>query len=482
VGVNLNGGFHDAGDHVKFGITQGYSAGVLGWALYEMKSTFDSAGVTTKLLSELKYFTDYFLASYSSGTFYYQVGEGTDDHNYWGPPEQQSLTRPTYASASSSKPATDVLGQTSAALSMMYLNYKSIDSAYASRCLSLARTLFSMAKSNLGYGDGQSFYQSSSYYDDLSWAAVWLYIIDGTASLITDIDSYLSNATKNGDQPLVKNHWTMCWDDMGLAVLAKLTMLTGDTKYKTVVEENMDYWMSSLTKTPGGLRYLNNWGVIRYAAAEAMVMILYSKYNGNQALYTFAKSQVDYAIGTNPKNFSYIIGIGSNYCLHPSHRAANGYTYANGDNQKPAQHLLTGGLVGGPDQSDNFIDDVNQYQYTEVAIDYNAGFVGALAAMLSGSPGTAPPTPAATPDATPPVGDTPVPIATPAPTAGGLLGDANSSGAIDIVDALLVAQYYVGLNPANFNTANADVNASGSIDIVDALRIAQFYVGLISGF
>jgi endo-1,4-beta-D-glucanase Y len=62
------------------------------------------------------------------------------------------------------------------------------------------------------------------------------------------------------------------------------------------------------------------------------------------------------------------------------------------------------------------------------------------------------------------------------------LGDVNNSGSIDIVDALLVAQYFVGLNPSNFNTGVADVNASGAIDIVDGLLIAQFYVGLISEF
>jgi endoglucanase len=74
VGVNLNGGFHDAGDHVKFGLPQGYTAAVLGWALYEFRSAFDSAGVTNKLLSTLKYFTDYFIRSKSGSRFYYQVG------------------------------------------------------------------------------------------------------------------------------------------------------------------------------------------------------------------------------------------------------------------------------------------------------------------------------------------------------------------------------------------------------------------------
>ncbi len=62
------------------------------------------------------------------------------------------------------------------------------------------------------------------------------------------------------------------------------------------------------------------------------------------------------------------------------------------------------------------------------------------------------------------------------------LGDVNGSGSIDIIDALLTAQYYVGLNPQSFLPQYADVNASGGIDIVDALLVAQFYVGLITVF
>ncbi len=65
-------------------------------------------------------------------------------------------------------------------------------------------------------------------------------------------------------------------------------------------------------------------------------------------------------------------------------------------------------------------------------------------------------------------------------TAQGARGDANGNGTVDIVDALLVAQYYVGLNPSGFVFANADANCSGGIDIVDALLVAQYYVGLVT--
>ncbi len=58
-------------------------------------------------------------------------------------------------------------------------------------------------------------------------------------------------------------------------------------------------------------------------------------------------------------------------------------------------------------------------------------------------------------------------------------GDVNTSGSVDIVDALLIAQYFVGLNPANFAVSAADTNCSGNVDIVDALLVVQYYIGLV---
>jgi hypothetical protein len=62
------------------------------------------------------------------------------------------------------------------------------------------------------------------------------------------------------------------------------------------------------------------------------------------------------------------------------------------------------------------------------------------------------------------------------------LGDVNDDKTIDIVDALLVARYYVGMETTLARLDNADVNADSRIDIVDALLIAQFYVGIIRSF
>ena len=63
-----------------------------------------------------------------------------------------------------------------------------------------------------------------------------------------------------------------------------------------------------------------------------------------------------------------------------------------------------------------------------------------------------------------------------------LLGDINFDLSVDIVDALNLAQYYVGKCDCVSDPVTADVNLDESINIIDALLIAQCYVGLIDGF
>jgi pyruvate, water dikinase len=57
-------------------------------------------------------------------------------------------------------------------------------------------------------------------------------------------------------------------------------------------------------------------------------------------------------------------------------------------------------------------------------------------------------------------------------------GDVNEDGDADILDALLIAQHYVGFD-VFINTTFADVDCNSTIDIIDALLIARMYVGLI---
>src|SRR5947209_19830698 len=74
-------------------------------------------------------------------------------------------------------------------------------------------------------------------------------------------------------------------------------------------------------------------------------------------------------------------------------------------------------------------------------------------------------------------------LAAPSLTRAGVCGDVNGDGVLNICDALVVAQYDVGLRTcgvAPFSHPEAcDVNGDAACDIGDALRMAQCDVGLI---
>ncbi|MEM2995838.1 MAG: glycoside hydrolase family 9 protein, partial [Candidatus Bathyarchaeia archaeon] len=123
VGKDLTGGYFDAGDHVKFGLPMAYSVAMLGWALYEYGSAFQSAGLTNQIKDAIKWGADYFVKCHTAtNEFYYQVGDGGQDHAFWGPAEvlDVKMSRPAYKVTSSS-PGSTVVAETAAALAVAYI-------------------------------------------------------------------------------------------------------------------------------------------------------------------------------------------------------------------------------------------------------------------------------------------------------------------------------------------------------------------------
>ena len=58
-------------------------------------------------------------------------------------------------------------------------------------------------------------------------------------------------------------------------------------------------------------------------------------------------------------------------------------------------------------------------------------------------------------------------------------GDVDGDGVIDLADAVLVINHYVGKPVAKFNEKAADVDGDGVVDLADAVRIINFYVGKV---
>ena len=408
--VDLSGGYHDAGDHVKFGLPQSYSASTLGWGYYEFKDAFAETGQEAHMVEILRWFTDYFLRSTfrdENGdviAFAYQVGEGSVDHNYWGPPELQdpaSYPRPAYF-ATNEDPASDQAAGAAAALTIMALNIEGTDPDYASTCLDTAQALYDFAVDNRGLGYSGGFYGSSYDSDELSWAALWLYVATGDETYIDDITATDANGLYTGYLSEIlastadewQNIWVHSWDTVWGGVFVKLATLFPDNEqFEYYARWNLEYWTGGevphedpndtnyLEPSPAGFGVINTWGSARYNATAQLQALVYHKYRDRMDFVEWAQSQMDYIMGDNPFGYSLIVGYPSfaESAQHPHHRAAHGSTTNAMDDPPEHKHVLWGGLVGGPDAEDNHVDETSDYVYNEVAIDFNAGFVGALA-------------------------------------------------------------------------------------------------------
>lgn len=402
--VDLSGGFHDAGDLVKFGLPGGYAASTLGWGFYEFKDSYTKIGEEQHMRDLLKWYNDYFLRCTfldENGevvTFCYQVGEGSADHSYWGAPELQVMDRPAYF-ATPETPASDQCSDVAASLAIQYLNFKDLDAKYAEKCLSTAKALyrFSVKYRGLGYSGG--FYGSSYDDDELSWAAVWLNIATGDKKYIDDIISVSSDGHYTGymgkiiksTQDNWQNIWVHSWDVVWGGVFAKLAPITNTDRDWYIFRWNLEYWSdvphqnptdtTFMAKTPGGFKVVNTWGSARYNTAAQLCAMVYKKETGSSIFDDWVKNQMDYILGNNPMNRCYEVGYSDISAKHPHHRAAHGSITNNMGVPAEHRHTLWGALVGGPDSKDNHNDDTTDFVGNEVAVDYNAGFVGALAAL-----------------------------------------------------------------------------------------------------
>jgi hypothetical protein len=385
-GDSVDGGFHDAGDHVKFALPAAFSASALGWSIYEFRSTWESSGALSKAWQELRIFCDYSMDSWNGSTMVVQIGDGGSDHSYWGPPEDQTTDRPTYRNAGS-----DVLGQTAGSLALMYLNYKDVNSSYANSCLSTAESMFNIGKNNMSIRStvADGYYTSSSNYDDMVWAGIWLYLATGDNNYLTNLETWIEVENDYSDDQYQKP-WTYCWDDSTLANMIMLYEITGNQKYYDGVLWNLDWYFNNLAKTPYGLPYLDQWGVLRYSSAEAGLAYIMYKNFGVSDYISDANFSIDYALGSNPSGTSFITNYGSPSIQHPHHRA-------NEPNRDGVTNGMIGALAGGPNNDDSFTDDVNNYTNNEVALDYNASFLlgctGRKYISDGGSGGTPLPTP-----------------------------------------------------------------------------------------
>lgn len=390
-GVDLEGGYFDAGDHVKFGQPMAGSIGMLALGGIEYKDAYQKSGQFEELLETVKHGTDYFLKAHETDEngktqkLWVQVGEGgvANDHGYWGSPEsvESNTTRNAFY-IDADHPGSDVAASTAATLAFSSELFRGVDDQYADELLDNAKSLYEFAETYQGkYSDSvpqaSPFYTSwSGYSDELAYGAAAIAKVTGDESYLSKAEDYFKNEQGGlGD-------WSWAADDSSYAAATILAQISDDSFFKDQTKGWIDNWVNGegeVDYTEGGFAHRADWGSIATTSSAAFLAELYSDtVEFNQGYSDFASNQVDYILGDNPSNFSYMIGFGDNYPQSPHHRGSNPDSTSADDS--PAEHILFGAIVGGPtDANDNAYNDLrSDFVSNEVGTGYNAPFAGAL--------------------------------------------------------------------------------------------------------
>jgi endoglucanase len=420
-GLDLTGGWVDAGDNIKFGVTCAYSTSLLAFGAIEYKAAYEQSGQMKWLQNQLRWINDYFIKCHPQpNVFWAQVGMTENDHNNWIPIEVTHIMNDRSAiKLDIQNPGTEVAMGTAAAMAASSIVFRATDPVYADKLLTHAKQLYEFGDKYRGvFSDvinktdpqGAAAYTShSGYNDELVWGSIWLYkameaqTTGSGSEYLLKAKEYYNGIAKQANQPVHEYKWAHCWDDQSFGCYVLLSQIEPEnTEYKQDTERWLNWWTVGGTEygadgtkvayTPGGHARLDSWGSLRYVSTTALFAFIYSD-KLNDAIkktryHDFAVKQMNYILGDNPRNSSYMVGFGQNYPQHPHHRTAHSSWGQKMDNPPEHRHILYGALVGSPDSSDGFNDAISDFTSNEVAIDYNAGMTGALAKMYSEFGGT----------------------------------------------------------------------------------------------
>ncbi len=406
----VDGGWFDAGDHYKFTLTNAYTASVLAWGYIQYKDAIEKAGLGEVYRNNVQWGLDYVMACDKGDSIIGTIGDA-DDHVVWCSAEVY-MRKHKLKFEDEERPYDEITDSTPVALSAAalaegYIMFKDTDSKKADEYLKHAKSLFELAdktRSNDDQGVQKQFYPTTTWVDDLMYAANWLYMATGEQKYLDLCESdYIPQFPTESQSTDKKYTWGFCWDDTTQGAALLYAINTGKQEWIDHISHHLDYWINGyggkqIQYTPDGLAYLMNWGSLRHMAntvwiSEVACDTIFKDDASKVKKYTeWGKGQMNYAFGDNNLEMSYILGMGDKQPTAFHHRTASGIhddhwndlgqESSNEGWQTEYAHTLYGALVGGPNSSGEYTNNVSQYEYSEVAIDYNAGFTASLCAFI----------------------------------------------------------------------------------------------------
>jgi hypothetical protein len=343
--VDATGGWHDAGDQLKYLIT-GSNATARMMMAYEWNTTAfgdkvnelglrPSNGIPD-VLDEARWGLDWIHKLHpTKQELIHQVADDRDHIGFKMPnddPANYGWGVNKYRTAyfangqpqglgkykSQATGVSNVAGRSAAAMAMGYRIWKKIpgQAPFSQQCLQDAIELYQMGKEREGFQQGNSYgapyrYNERTWADDMEWAAAELYQATNDKKYLEDALHYATLiGTTSWMEMDSSSHYEMYpYVNMGHYALWKVA----DARTKSIL---IDYYKSNLEKirnkalkNPYGVGHLFIWCSNNLAAAVATQAMIYEKMSGDKQFRPLLQDHVNWLLGLNPWGTSMITGI-----------------------------------------------------------------------------------------------------------------------------------------------------------------------------
>jgi endoglucanase len=432
--LNVTGGWYDAGDQGKYVVNGGISVWTM---LNEYERNFylgstsadfadgrmsipENANGMPDILDEARWEMNFLLEM--------QVPEGQPragmahhkmhDQNWTGIPTAPNQDSQPRFLRPPSTAATLNLAATAAQCARIW---RTIDATFANRCLTAAQRAWTAAQANPSMlapssdGNGGGAYSDNNVQDEFYWAASELYITTGSSTYL----NFLTASPLYKAIPPDAMAWpsTQALGSISLAIVpnglpaAEIASIRGNIVARADTYLNIINSQGYRVPFSGGTGGSYFWGSNSAVANDGIILALANDFTADARYLNGASEAMNYLLGRNGLNRSYVSGYGEAPMQNPHHR----FWAFEANSSFP--HPPAGALAGGPNSGleDPFAaanlqgcapqkcyaDDFQSYSTNEVAINWNSPLAW-LAAFLDDKSGSGPgtPTPTATSTAT----------------------------------------------------------------------------------
>lgn len=436
--LDVSGGWYDAGDQGKYVVNGGISVWTLlnQWerAVHWGKSSVDfddgdlnipeNGNKVPDLLDEARWELEFLLKMQvpDGRALAGMVHHKMHDEKWTAlgtAPDQDPMKRLLFA------PSTAATLNLAAVAAQAARIWQKIDEAFAKKCIEAARKAYAAAKKNPkvlagGHTEGGGPYGDGELSDDFYWAAAELFITTGEDAFKKDMTSSkwwkqvpAHEGGPAGPMTSMTWAWTSSLGSLSLAVVPNNLGRSDVDEIRANVKKTADDYIQAMNhegyRVPfAGARY--PWGSNSFVLNNLLVMGLAGDFSKDAKYADAVAAGMDYILGRNPMDQSYVTGYGTRPLRNPHHRFWAHQANAKFPDAPPG--AVSGGPNSGIDDPQAkgagledcapqkcFLDHIESWSTNEITINWNAPLAW-VAAYLDeiGNPtaiGTPPPAPRA---------------------------------------------------------------------------------------